>query len=241
MEIDGDVYLIYFLLLMRSQTHSHTKKQTQQIQSPLTRLSTWTSLAHYVMIDRDYTNLSGKFSQFLFRSSSIICNATFSSSSIILSSTSPPSCPPAISSVSKAQEVLLLISDWGACKRLFWSSSTIISQFESDRGPAPFCQTPMREFSVSSLRQVREGDGDLQHLRSLALRIAESVVEEVEELLLLLPELLLRSLAAAISFVTTGKFVLAFLPLIKIAASSYALAASSAVSYVPSHTLLFLH
>lgn len=125
MEIDGDVYVIYFLLLMRSQTHSHTKKQTQQIQSPLARLSTWTSLAHFgelinlhVMIDRDYINLSSKFSQFLFRSSSIICNATLSSSSFILSSTSPPSCSPAISSVSKAQEVLL-ISDWGACKRLF--------------------------------------------------------------------------------------------------------------------------
>jgi hypothetical protein len=40
--------------------------------------------------------------------------------------------------------------------------------------------------------------------------------------------------------VTIGKFVLALGPLIKMAASSYARAASSAVSNVPSHTLLFL-
>jgi len=114
-------------------------------------------------------------------------------------------------------------------------------QLELERGPALFCHTPKCEFSVSSLKQVREGEGDLQHFLSFALRIAESdllllVVVEVEEdvakVLLLLFDIELLS--------ETGKFVFAFLPLIKMAASSYALAASSAASNVPNQTLLFL-
>lgn len=112
-------------------------------------------------------------------------------------------------------------------------------QLESERGPALFCHTPKCEFSVSSLRQVREGEGDLQHFLSFALRIAESdvlgfveVEEDVANVLLLLFAIELLS--------ETGKFVFAFLPLIRMAASSYALAASSAVSNVPNQTLLFL-
>jgi len=54
-------------------------------------------------------------------------------------------------------------------------------QLESERGPALFCHTPMWEFSVSSLKQVREGEGDLQHFLSFALRTADNVVVEEEE------------------------------------------------------------
>jgi hypothetical protein len=85
----------------------------------------------------------------------------------------------------------------------------------------------MCEFSASSLRQVSEGEGNLQHFLNFALSTAENALEEVEIEFILFSTLI-------------GKFVFAFLPLIKIAASSYALAASSAVSNVPNHTLLFL-
>jgi uncharacterized membrane protein YqjE len=96
---------------------------------------------------------------------------------------------------------------------------------------------------VSSLRQVSEGEGDLQHFLSFALRIADNdvlvvVVEFEEEDAKDFWLLLLKFVIGLLSEI--GKFVFAFLPLIKIAASSYALAASSAVSNVPSHTLLFL-
>uniref|UniRef100_A0A0E0PZW4 Uncharacterized protein n=1 Tax=Oryza rufipogon TaxID=4529 RepID=A0A0E0PZW4_ORYRU len=50
-------------------------------------------------------------------------------------------------------------------------SSTVMTQLESARAPARFCQTPMWDFSGSRRRQVSDGDGVLQHLRSLALRI----------------------------------------------------------------------
>ena len=46
-------------------------------------------------------------------------------------------------------------------------------QLESEHLPARFCHTPMWDLSGSSLRQVREGDGDLQHFRSFVLRLEE--------------------------------------------------------------------
>lgn len=53
-----------------------------------------------------------------------------------------------------------------------------MTQFESERAPALFCHTPIWEFSVSSLRHVSEGEGDLQHFRSFALKIAERDFED---------------------------------------------------------------
>jgi len=119
-------------------------------------------------------------------------------------------------------------------------SSTVMTQLESARAPARFCQTPMWDFSGSRRRQVRDGDGALQHLRSFALRIWDRLAVEEP-----LPALLRASLPAAgvgspVLLLWTGKLVLALRPLISTAASSYALAASSAVSKVPSQTLLLL-
>jgi hypothetical protein len=120
-------------------------------------------------------------------------------------------------------------------------SSTVMTQLESARAPARFCQTPMWDFSGSRRRQVRDGDGALQHLRSFALRIWDRLAVEEP-----LPALLRASLPAAgvgspVLLLWTGKLVLALRPLISTAASSYALAASSAVSKVPSQTLLLLY
>jgi hypothetical protein len=101
-------------------------------------------------------------------------------------------------------------------------SSTVMTQLESARAPARFCQTPMWDFSVSRRRQVRDGDGALQHLRSLALRIWDRLLVE-EELPLLLPPRASRTAAGVgspVLLLWTGKFVLAFRPLIKMAASS---------------------
>lgn len=56
-----------------------------------------------------------------------------------------------------------------------------MTQLESDRGPALFCQTPIWEFSLSSLRHVRDGDGDLQLFRSFAPSTAERDWEEEED------------------------------------------------------------
>ena len=82
---------------------------------------------------------------------------------------------------------------------------------------------------MSSLRQVSEGDGYLQHFRSFAVKISDIVGVSLVEVSLLVS-----------GFVGTEKFVFAFCPFITIAASSYALAAASAVSNVPSQILLFL-
>lgn len=173
------------------------------------------------LINPDHVKLKVRIvGQLLLRSSSIICNAALCSSSI-------PSPPSGCFNISAVVESGTFTS--GSTCPFFPPSWTVINQFESERGPARLCQTPMWEFSVSSLRQVREGYGDFPvHLRSLALRSAESAAEDEVELSLFF------------WFVTIGKFVLAFGPLIKMAASSYARAASSAVSNVPSHTLLFL-
>ena len=54
-------------------------------------------------------------------------------------------------------------------------------QLELEDGPARFCQTPMWEFSVSSRKQVREGDGALLHLRSLACRISDRFFGDDDE------------------------------------------------------------
>lgn len=89
---------------------------------------------------------------------------------------------------------------------------------------------------MSSLRHVSDGDGALLLFRSFARKISDKATVEVEE----------RDDVAVVSgspseFWVVGKLVFAFLPFIKMAALSYAWAASSAVSNVPSHTLLFLH
>ncbi|KAK8546905.1 hypothetical protein V6N13_093944 [Hibiscus sabdariffa] len=52
----------------------------------------------------------------------------------------------------------------------------------------------------------------------------------------LLPPLDVEEFPLPARFMSTRKYVFAFRPLIKMAASSYARAASSAVSNVPSHT-----
>ena len=80
---------------------------------------------------------------------------------------------------------------------------------------------------------MRDGDGVLQHLRNLALRISD----RLEVVAVLVDELLV---ALSFGVFEMGKLVLALRPLISTAASSYARAASSAVSNVPSQTLLFL-
>lgn len=105
---------------------------------------------------------------------------------------------------------------------------------------------------MSNLRHVSEGEGDLQHFLSFALKIAERDFDEDDgdddddddEVIdcgcggSRLELTFLFSVCCG-SVAATGKFVFAFRPLISTAASSYALAASSAVSNVPSHTLLF--
>lgn len=111
-----------------------------------------------------------------------------------------------------------------------------MTQFESERAPARFCQTPIWEFSVSSLRHVSEGEGDLQHFLSFALRIAERDFDEdegdededveddnevidccCEDSMLRFGFLLSACCGTAAA---TGKFVFAFRPLISTAASS---------------------
>lgn len=156
------------------------------------------------------------FFNFMFqysKSSSIICNT--------ISSTNPSSLPP--SGTAAAAPPSLCSWSWFF---FFPSSTLVMTQLESDSDPARLCHNPMCELWVSSRRQVTEGDGRLQHFRSFAFRIDER--EEGGGSWLVW------------SWSETGKFVLAFLPLISTAASSYALAASSAESKVPSHTLLFL-
>ena len=103
-----------------------------------------------------------------------------------------------------------------------------MTQLDADRGPARFCHTPMLEFSVSSLKHVMDGDGVRQHFLSLACNISDNPLGESLVVVML------------VSWVV-GKLVLALRPLIKIAAWSYALAASSAVSNVPNQIRLFLH
>lgn len=177
----------------------------------------------------------------MLRSSSIICNAILSSSSLLLvlqylpplgAETTVSGTPIVVGVSPVSPSTFWLIP-------MFFPSSIVITQLESEWTPALFCHTPICELSVSSLRQVNDGDGDLQHLRSFALSIAERaevVAEDDDDDGSDPPSVLLHDSALMI-----GKLVLAFRPLIRMAASSYALAASSAVSNVPSHTLLFLH
>lgn len=85
---------------------------------------------------------------------------------------------------------------------------------------------------MSSLRQVSDGAVPLQHFRSFALSMSDRMDGGDEGESFLGSELS--------DFVMIGKFVLAFWPFIMMAASSYALAAASAVSNVPNQILLFL-
>lgn len=92
-----------------------------------------------------------------------------------------------------------------------------MTQLESDLEPARFCQTPMCELAVSRRRQVSEGEGDLQHFLSLALRMEESDDEDEDD-----DEAKMSVLPSDVSpvMLLTGKLVLALRPLIKTAASS---------------------
>uniref|UniRef100_J3MFK9 Uncharacterized protein n=1 Tax=Oryza brachyantha TaxID=4533 RepID=J3MFK9_ORYBR len=183
-------------------------------------------------------------------SSSIICSAILSSSSIASGGGEP------VVDVDVVVTVLSLGVGWSldaaaaavemATSLLSW---TVMTQLESARAPARFCQTPMWDFSGSRRRQVRDGDGVLQHLRSLALRICDRLlplpfaVKEDEPPPPPRPSRAATAVPGAsspVAFLETGKLVLALRPLISMAASSYARAASSAVSKVPSHTLLLL-
>ena len=87
-----------------------------------------------------------------------------------------------------------------------------MTQLESERWPARFCQTPMWEFSVSSRRHVIDGDGALLHFRSLAWRISDKPFVEDGVVMLLS----FSNSGAAVSLI--GKLVFAFLPLINTAA-----------------------
>lgn len=77
---------------------------------------------------------------------------------------------------------------------------------------------------MSRRRQVREGEGDLQHFLSLALRIEESDEDDDEEdddeedEISVLPSDV--SPVLLLLLLLTGKLVLALRPLIKTAASS---------------------
>lgn len=96
-----------------------------------------------------------------------------------------------------------------------------MTQLESDLEPARFCQTPMWELAVSRRRQVREGEGDLQHFLSLALRMEESDEEDEDDIededeISVLPS----AVSPVLLLLLRGKLVLALRPLIKTAASS---------------------
>lgn len=165
----------------------------------------------------------GEAGLLLLNNSSIICSAILSSSSI------------AVAGEAVVTDVDCDAASVGAASLL---SSTVMTQLESARAPARFCQMPMWDFSGSRRRQVREGDGALQHLRSLALRIWDRLAVDEPPPMLLRTSLPAAGAGSPVLLLWTGKFVLALRPLISTAASSYALAASSAVSKVPSHTLL---
>ena len=168
----------------------------------------------------------GEAGLLLLNNSSIICSAILSSSSI------------AVAGEAVVTDVDCDAASVDAASLL---SSTVMTQLESARAPARFCQTPMWDFSGSRRRQVREGDGALQHLRSLALRIWDRLAVEEPPAMLLRASFPAAGAGSPVLLLWTGKFVLALRPLISTAASSYALAASSAVSKVPSHTLLLLY
>lgn len=124
--------------------------------------------------------------QFLFSNSSIICSA------ILSSWFKPPATSLPLTTLSVGSS-----SDGSS---FFLPRGTVKTQFESDRGPARFCHTPIWEFSVSRRRQVRDGEGALQHFLSFALRVDDS--------------------SLGILSTAAGKFVLALRPLINMAASS---------------------
>ncbi|KAG8075365.1 hypothetical protein GUJ93_ZPchr0006g44489 [Zizania palustris] len=184
----------------------------------------------------------GEAGPLVLSSSSIICSAILSSSSITGGE------PVVDVDVDVVVTVLSLGVGWslddgaGAATGASLLSSTVMTQLESARAPARFCQTPMWDFSGSRRRQVSDGDGVLQHLRSLALRICDrlpplAVMEDELPLPLPLPAPPRPSRATAaagvsspVALLETGKLVLALRPLIRMAASSYARAASSAVS-----------
>ncbi|KAE8806614.1 hypothetical protein D1007_17136 [Hordeum vulgare] len=149
----------------------------------------------------------GEAGPLLLSSSSIICSVSLSSSSIVLAGEEAV--------VADTVDCATASPD-GPAPLL---SSTVMTQLESARAPARFCQTPMWDFSVSRRRQIRDGDGALQHLRSLALRTWDRLLVEDEEL----PPRTSRVAAGAgspVLLLCTGKLVLALRPLIRTAASS---------------------
>jgi len=171
--------------------------------------------------------------QFLLRSSSIICIAILSSSSI---SVLTCSCLLFWShSENESEELRVIIELFPPSSPPFFPKGTIMTQLESEQWPARFCHTPMWEFSGSSLKQVMEGEGSFPHFRSFAWRISSSSFE-VDGVWCVGVSVF----GSPSGVWSIGKLVFAFRPLIRIAAWSYARAASSAVSNVPSHTLLLL-
>lgn len=162
--------------------------------------------------------------QFLPRSSSIICSAILSSSSIsVLRSSCLTTC--GAGSHLENEEGLLEQEPSPVPPSLappfFPRGGTIMTQLESECWPARFCHTPMWEFSGSSLRQVMEGDGSFPHFLSLAWRISSSSFEVVMD-----DDGVSWSVGVSVVFGspsgvwTIGKLVFAFRPLINIAAWS---------------------
>lgn len=172
--------------------------------------------ASILMMKRPWSSpFEGEAGLLLLSNSSIICSAILSSSSI---------------GVAGGAVVADVDCDAASVDAASLLSSTVMTQLESARAPARFCQTPMWDFSGSRRRQVRDGDGALQHLRSFALRIWDRLVVEEPLLKLLRASLPAAGVGSPVLLLWIGKLVLALRPLISTAASSYALAASSAVS-----------
>ena len=121
----------------------------------------------------------GEAGPLLLSSSSIICSAILSSSSIAAGG-GEPIVDVDVDEEGVADTVLSLGVAAAAAAAGSLLSWTVMTQLESARAPARFCQTPMWDFSVSRRRQVRDGDGALQHLRSLALRIWDRLLVEEE-------------------------------------------------------------
>jgi len=193
--------------------------------------------------------------EFPWRSSCIICNETLSSSSSTNIQPWPWPWPSNLPfDIKDGDAFSPCASSWPACALLlssqgsFFSSFIVVTHLDLELDPAWFCQIPMREVSVSSLRQVREGEDALLGFRSFAWRMWDKLLsladdeKEEEEEAKELPLYLSLYLGSPCSWRAwdTGKLVLALLPHIITAAWSYALAASSALWNVPSHTLFFL-
>ncbi|KAI7985690.1 SWI/SNF complex subunit SWI3C [Camellia lanceoleosa] len=166
-------YVLYFLILamqprMLLTVDENLKPLLVPVRTPLKLdlLSTEARISGKEYKERVVNNLkilivhySGH--QFLFKSSSIICK-------VILSSSPNPSPISAANNGSDSSGVSSTAgsSCSGGAGSVLLSRPTIMTHLESERDPARFCQTPTWELSGSSLRQVRDGDGDLQHFEA---------------------------------------------------------------------------